>query len=104
MLGVLLAGACTSMNMHIPRGTSLTWRISDPHHPMQGEGVSPQVECTHIVRLYRLCRALGIVCVRVCVCVCGCYYHWGSLRGLTPSVNPGGNNIHTHTHTHPPYD
>ena len=24
----------------------------------------------------------------------------GSLRGLPPSVNPSGNNIHTHTHTH----
>ena len=23
----------------------------------------------------------------------------GSLRGLPPSVNPSGNNIHTHTHT-----
>ena len=56
----MLAGACTSMNMHIPRGTSLTWRISDPHHPTQGEGVSPQVECTHVVRLCRLRRALGI--------------------------------------------
>ena len=63
MLGVLLAGVCTSMNMHIPRGTSLTWRISDPHHPTQGEGVSPQVECTHVVRLCRLRRALGIIVV-----------------------------------------
>ena len=60
MLGVLLAGACTSMNMHIPRGMSLTWRISDPHHPTQGEGVSPQVECTHVVRLFRLSRALMV--------------------------------------------
>ena len=63
MLGVLLAGACTSMYMHIPRGTSLTCRISDPHHPTQGEGVSPQVECTHVVRLCRLRRALGIIVV-----------------------------------------
>ena len=50
-------------SMHIPRGTSLTWRISDPHHPTQGEGVSPQVECTHVVWLYRLRRALGIIVV-----------------------------------------
>ena len=60
MLGVLLAGACTSMNMHIPRGTSLTCRISDPHHPTQGEGVSPQVECAHVVRLFRLRRTLMV--------------------------------------------
>ena len=58
VLGVLLAGACTSMNIHMPRGTSLTCRISDPHHPTQGEGVSPQVECTHVVRLCRLRRKL----------------------------------------------
>ena len=60
MLGVLLAGACTSMYMRIPRGTSLTCRISDPHHPTQGEGVSPQVECTHVVRLFRLRRTLMV--------------------------------------------
>ena len=60
MLGVLLAGACTSMYMHIPRDTSLTCRISDPHHPTQGEGVSPQVECTHVVRLCRLRRTLMV--------------------------------------------
>ena len=61
MLGVLLAGLCTSMNMCIPRGTSLTWRISDPHHPTQGEGLSPQVECTHVVGLCRLRCVLGTI-------------------------------------------
>ena len=39
---------------HTPRGTNLTWRISDPHHPTQGEGLSPRVECTHVVWLCRL--------------------------------------------------
>ena len=71
MLGVLLAGACTSMYMRIPRGTSLTCRISDPHHPTQGEGVSPQVECTHVVRLCRLRRALGIIVEKFFACARG---------------------------------
>ena len=34
--------------------------ISDPHHPTQGEGASPQVECTHVVRLFRLRRTLMV--------------------------------------------
>ena len=125
MLGVLLAGACTSMYMHIPRGTSLTCRISDPHHPTQGEGVSPQVECTHVVRLCRSRRALGIIVEKFFACAYGppgqtdslregshcrlaatgaatraqlhAYPGGGSLRGLPPSVNPSGDNIHTHT-------
>ena len=122
MLGVLLAGACTSMYMRIPRGTSLTCRISDPHHPTQGEGVSPQVECTHVVRLFRLRRTLMVSVVvesspalavppgqtdsrregsHCRLAAAGAatraqlhaYPGGGSLRGLPPSVNPSGNNI-----------
>ena len=59
------------MNMYIPRGTSLTWRISDPHHPTQGEGVSPQVECTHVARLCRLRRTLGIIVEKFFACAYG---------------------------------
>ena len=59
------------MDIHITRGTSLTWRISDPHHPTQGEGVSPQVECTHVVRLCRLRRTLGIIVEKFFACAYG---------------------------------
>ena len=100
---------------------------SDPHHPTQGEGVSPQVECTHVVRLCRLRHTLGIIVEKFFACAYGppgqtdslregshcrlaatgaatraqlhAYPGGGSLRGLPPSVNPSGNNIHTHTHT-----
>ena len=89
MLGVLLAGACTSMYMHIPRGTSLTCRISDPHHPTQGEGVSPQVECTHVVLLYRLPCALGIVVEKFFACAYGPPGQTGSVLGREP-LSPRG--------------
>ena len=110
------------------RGTSLTCRISDLPHPTRVCGASPQVECAHVVRLCRLHRALGIIVVEFFAGACvppgqtgsvlgrvaplsprggrGCdrallhaYPGGGSLRGLPPSVNPSGNNIHTHTHT-----
>ena len=101
-----------------------------PHHPTQGEGVSPQVECTHVVRLFRLRRTLMVSVVvesspalavppgqtdsrregsHCRLAATGAatraqlhaYPGGGNLRGLPPSVNPSGNNIHTHTSSSP---
>ena len=115
--------------VHIHGHAYTAWHEPDltdqwPHHPTQGEGVSPQVECTHVVRLCRLRRALGIIVVEFLrlwtsrsdraslregshcrLAATGAatraqlhaYPGGGSLRGLPPSVNPSGNNIHTHT-------